>query len=342
MVEKTKVLIVDDSSVFRAVLKNRLSSSNFIEVVGTAPSAFVALEEIKHKRPDVISLDIEMPGLSGVEFLKQLIPVTPIPTVLVSSLNFGVFEALSVGAVDFVKKPDMTNDYSVDVFINELIASIKIAAMAQVQLPKEKPHNISNLITNTSPPKRIVIAIGASTGGTEATLEILKQLPSDYPGILVTQHMPRGFTKMYAERLNKLCQMEVKEAESGDKVTAGKILIAPGDAHMRLSKVRDEFTVRCYRGEKVSGHCPSVDVLFESVASVAGQNSVGIILTGMGRDGASGLLKMKKSGAFTIGQDKESSVVYGMPMVAYNIGAVVKQVALDEITQTLKNYINSL
>lgn len=187
-----------------------------------------------------------------------------------------------------------------------------------------------------------VIGIGASTGGTEATLQVLKNLPADTPGIVVTQHMPEGFTKMYADRLNRLCQMSVKEAQSGDIIERGQVLIAPGDLQMKVVRVGSRYSVSCYSGEKVSGHRPSVDVLFQSIADTAGPNSVGIIMTGMGRDGADGLLSMKKKGAFTIGQDAESCVVYGMPMVAYNIGAVVTQTSCANISNVLLKHLYSL
>ncbi len=325
MAKKIRVFIVDDSLLFRKVLIDNLSQNPNIEVVGYAVDAFDAERKIPLLKPDVVTLDVEMPMINGMEFVKKLLPKHPVPVILVSSLNLNVFEALSAGAVDFVRKPDMSSSNTASTFLNTLISKIFIASRA-VSL------NASNTI----------IAIGASTGGTEATLQVLKDLPADTPGIVVTQHMPEGFTKMYADRLNRLCSMNVKEAQSGDAIERGQVLIAPGDLQMKVVKMGSRYTVSCYPGEKVSGHRPSVDVLFQSIADTAGASSVGIIMTGMGRDGAEGLLNMKKKGAFTIGQDAESCVVYGMPMVAYNIGAVTRQVSCANIAGVLMKHLSSL
>lgn len=362
MMNKVKVLIIDDSIFFRKVLIDNLSKYSHIEIIGYAIDAYDAQNKIPRLKPDVVTCDIEMPGMNGIEFLKKLIPTNPIPVVLVSSLNLNVFEALSSGAVDFVRKPDMRFSSGVNSFIGELAAKIRIASRAKVRLPRgttpaavtaaqrtPAPSPLSGLRDSSKPmfsrsPRMnsMIIALGASTGGTEATLAVLKELPPDTPGILVVQHMPEGFTKMYAERLNRLCHMEVAEAKNGDKVARGKVLIAPGDLHMRLVKIGTGYTVSCLQGEKISGHRPSVDALFKSVASIAGANSIGIIMTGMGSDGANGLLEMKKAGAYTIGQDKESCVVYGMPMVAKNIGAVTIQSSCENIPNVLKNYLLKL
>lgn len=353
MRNKIKVFIVDDSILFRKTLIDNLSKNDNIEVVGYAVDAFDAQLKIPKLNPDVVTLDVEMPGMNGIDFLKQLIPKHSVPVVLVTSLSINVFEALSAGAVDFVRKPDMQMQSSVSYFLSDLVAKISIAANAKIK-PRVATQTVTAasvkgpVIKNTTAGRvnhslknsSTVIAIGASTGGTEATLNILKDLPADTPGIVVVQHMPPGFTKMYAERLNRLCQMEVIEAKNGDKVLQGRVLIAPGDAHMKVVKMGTSFTVSCYSGEKVSGHCPSVDVLFNSVAENVRSNAVGIIMTGMGRDGASGLLNMRKNGAYTIGQDKESCVVYGMPMVAYNIGAVTIQASCDNIASVLKRHLN--
>ena len=228
------------------------------------------------------------------------------------------------------------------------MSKIFIASRAKIKMPvKTAPSAIPIAALGGNKPFGLnayntVIAIGASTGGTEATLQVLKDLPADTPGIVVTQHMPEGFTKMYADRLNRLCHMKVKEAQSGDAIERGQVLIAPGDFQMKVVRVGNRYSVSCYSGEKVSGHRPSVDVLFQSVADTAGASSVGIIMTGMGRDGADGLLSMKKKGAFTIGQDAESCVVYGMPMVAYNIGAVTTQVSCPNISNVLLKHLYSL
>ncbi len=361
---KIKVLIIDDSLLFRNVLKQELSKDPHIDVVGMAVDPIDAEDKIKVLKPDIITLDVEMPRMNGITFLKKLMRENPIKVVLVSSLNISVFDALDAGAVDFVKKPDMSSKNELTNFYFELSGKIKIAHIAKLkikatesssagiglasstsasstaaQTTTEKTPTLTNLNLGFLSPQQ-VIAIGASTGGTEATLEILKKLPKEVPGILVTQHMPPGFTKMYADRLNKLCQMEVREAVNGDRLTAGLALVAPGDKQMRLVKDAKGYFVRCLGEEKVSGHCPSVDVLFESVSKVAGANAIGIILTGMGKDGADGLLKMRTSGAYTIGQDQASCVVYGMPKVAYDIGGVQIQSPITEIANILIKQLN--
>ncbi len=349
---KIKVLITDDSLLFRNVLKNELNKDNYIEVVGTAIDPIDAMEKIKILNPDILALDVEMPKMDGLTFIKKLMTEHPMKVVLVSSMNISVFDALHSGAVDFVKKPDMSSGNDLEMFFRELKTKIKIASIAKLvtytgqkkeYIPKESVktdntkqamHKLSKII------KSKIIAIGASTGGTEATLKILKALPAEVPGILVTQHMPPGFTKMYADRLNKICSINVREAQDGDRVENGLALIAPGDRQMRIAKDQKGYYVTCKPGDKVSGHCPSVDVLFDSVVKAAGKNAIGIILTGMGKDGAQGLLNMKKAGAYTIGQDEKSSVVYGMPMVAFNIGAVEVQSSIDNIADILLKYLN--
>lgn len=352
---KIKVFVVDDSIFFRQMLLNDLNSRNNLEVVGFAASAMEARTKIPAAKPDVITMDVEMPGMSGIDFLKELLPKYPIPVILVSSLNLSVFDALSAGAVDFVQKPNMSKDFSVKNFFTVLNSKIYIASRAKVKVntaaPRRAPgaaasavtgavlsSNLSQMVQNT-----MVIAIGASTGGTEATLEVLQRLPADMPGIVVTQHMPEGFTKMYAERLNRICKLEVKEAENGDRIRKGLVLIAPGGpCHMRVEKDLSGYYVSCQPGEKVNGHRPSVEVLFSSAAKKVGKNAVGIIMTGMGRDGASGLLEMRNAGAFTIGQDKESCVVYGMPMVAQEIGAVCIQASCTNIHNVLLGQLRKM
>ncbi|HBV69103.1 MAG TPA: chemotaxis response regulator protein-glutamate methylesterase [Clostridiales bacterium] len=312
------------------------------------------MDKIISLKPDILTLDIEMPKMDGLTFIKKLMVEHPMKVVLVSSMNISVFDALQSGAVDFVKKPDMSSSNDFQSFIRELKTKIKIASIAKLMtVKKEEPARIeesnapavqAKALTPLSKLLKIstkkIIAIGASTGGTEATLKIIKDLPKDMPGILVTQHMPPGFTKMYADRLNKICNMSVREATDGDRVEGGLVLIAPGDKQMKLMKDEKGYYVSCKPGEKVSGHCPSVDVLFNSVAETAGKNAVGIILTGMGKDGASGLMNMRKAGAYTIGQDEKSSVVYGMPMVAYNIGAVETQASIENIADLLLKHLN--
>lgn len=349
--KKIRVMVVDDSMLFRKVLMDRLPQYDYLEIIGYAVDAFDAKAKIPRLKPDVVTVDVEMPRMNGIEFVKQLLPNYPVPVVLVSSVNLNVFDALSAGAVDFVRKPDMAYQSSVDTFISELAGKISIASNAKVKVNRPSaampraaaPRPVIPPASFTSlKVKNTIIAIGASTGGTEATLTVLKNLPADTPGIVVVQHMPVGFTKMYAERLNRLCQMEVKEAQHGDKIQQGRVLIAPGDLQMKVVRMGSYFTVSCMQGEKVSGHRPSVDVLFNSVAENVKSNSVGIIMTGMGRDGASGLLNMRKNGAYTIGQDKDSCVVYGMPMVAYNIGAVAIQSSCENIAAVLRKHLSTI
>lgn len=334
---KTRVLIVDDSFLFRETMLKGLSQDANIEVVGTASDAYMARDEILSLKPDVMTLDVEMPRMDGVEFVKKLMPQYPLPIVMVSSATEKVFEALNAGAVDFVAKPsDSTNMSS---FLNELIIKVKIASTAKVGHMKHALGAIAAGADNKSSGLGDrLIAIGASTGGTEAILEVIKDLPDTLPGIVIVQHMPPVFTKMYADRLNNICNMEVREAKDGDEVKPGLALIAPGGFQMQVLKRPGGYKVKCFEAEKVNGHAPSVDVLFNSVADVAKGMALGVILTGMGSDGAKGLLKMRKNGAFTIGQDEKSAVVYGMPMVAYDIGAVEKQTSLDLISNEIIRY----
>ncbi|MCT4621634.1 MAG: chemotaxis response regulator protein-glutamate methylesterase [Marinisporobacter sp.] len=326
---KIRVLVVDDSIVFREVLSRGISSDLRIEVVATATDPFDARDKILEYKPDVMTCDVQMPKMNGIEFIKRLLPQYQLPVVVVSGVSDAVFDAMNVGAVDFVTKPDVKSPKSVENFIYELIETIKIAANAKVSPYKKKIAKKKKEKFETDSSK--IIAIGASTGGTNAIYTILKGLPSDIPGIVIVQHIPPVFSSMFAERLNNSISLSVKEATSGDYVEKGRVLIAPGDQHMRIKKVGDRYKVECFKKNKVNGHCPSVDVLFESVAKVAESHAIGVILTGMGYDGAKGLLMMKRKGARTIGQDEKSSVVYGMPKVAYRIGAVQKQADLENI-----------
>ncbi len=335
-----RVLIVDDSLFFRTALQNALLGDTGLEIIGTASNAKEAEQKIQELSPDVVTMDVEMPDMTGTQFLKKLIPVNPLPVILVSAINIGIFEALDAGAVDFVKKPESANGSDYAIFCNELSVKIKIAATAKVKrtVPAVGALPLPDLKRTNG--NEHIIAIGASTGGTEATLEILRQFPADIPGILIVQHMPVGFTKMYADRMNRICNFTVLEAQNGDRVKPGQALLAPGDKHMTLAKDYQGYYVKCTDGEKVSGHRPSVDVLFRSVAQTAGGSAIGVILTGMGRDGAQGLLEMRKSGAYTFGQDKASSVVYGMPMVAYDIGAVMKQAPCHALAGLIVQRLN--
>lgn len=337
--KKIRVLIVDDSIFFREAIIKGISKDPGIEVVGTAGDAYSARDKIIELTPDVMTCDVEMPKMSGVDFLKFLMPQYPMPVVMVSGLTSTLFDALNAGAVDFVTKPGTFEGMDMTAFINELIIKIKIASTAKVGHLKRELPNKTVEGTNTLVDNKRIIAIGASTGGTEATLEVLKNLPRELPGIVIVQHMPPVFTKMYADRLNNICKLEVKEAADGDPVIPGRAYIAPGGFQMQVVKSAGGYKIKCYQGDKVNGHCPSVDVLFESVASAAGENAAGVILTGMGGDGAKGLLSMRKKGAYTIGQDEASCVVYGMPMVAFDIGAVQKQLPVNKIGEELLKYL---
>lgn len=347
--KKIRVFVVDDSMLFRKLLTDQLSKYPEIEIAGSAVDAFDAMKQIPSIRPDVVTLDVEMPKMTGIEFVKQLMPKYPVPVILVSSLNLSVFDALSAGAVDFVRKPDMDKN-KVASFINSLMIKIRIASVAKVHVPAAAPmqaaaavqQNMPIRLTNRSlKMNSFIIAIGASTGGTEATLSVLRELPEDTPGIVVTQHMPEGFTKMYAERLNRICKMQVREAKDGDMIERGLVLIAPGNFQMRVARAGMRHLVRCTKEAKVSGHMPSVDVLFSSMADNVIEG-MGVILTGMGQDGAKGLLRMRQKGMYTLGQSRESCVVYGMPMEAKKLGAVQAEMACERMPGAIVNYLNGI
>lgn len=346
--KKVRVLVVDDSILFRKTLEKELGADPRIEVIATATDPFDAMKKIESLNPDVVTLDVEMPKLNGIDFLKKLIPTHPIPVVVVSSAPVSALDALDAGAVDYVRKPNVKSPADLKSFITDLSIKVKIASVAHVRRnrtpaaqPAAAPQRLTTALLSSQLNDNMVIAIGASTGGTEAILAVVRDLPATTPGIVIVQHMPPVFTNMYAQRLDKICHMRVKEAANNDRVEKGRILIAAGEYHMRLAKDARGYYVKCEQSARVNGHCPSVDVLFDSVAEVAKQNTVGVILTGMGADGAKGLLRMRKAGAYTIGQDKESCVVYGMPMVAYNIGGVAKQLPLDKITGEIIRYLNT-
>ena len=343
---KIRVMVVDDSMVARSLIIKGLSAHPRLEVVGYAINTLDAKNKIPQYKPDVITMDVEMPGQSGIDFLKEYLPTHPIPVILVSSLNLKVFDALAVGAVDLVRKPD--DHPSPEAFLAGLAQKVIMDATARPRTAAVAPQggavNVGAAPILGSSPNldRVIIGLGASTGGTEATLAVMKRLPADIPPMVIVQHMPPGFTKMYAERLNRLCAMEVREAQSGDELHRGLALIAPADLQCRVVRIGTRYTVNCTPGEKVSGHRPSVDAMFYSMAETVTCKMVGIIMTGMGQDGAHGLLEMRKKGAYTIGQDKESSVVYGMPGVAQNIGAVMIQASCDNVSNVLLRHLKTL
>lgn len=338
-----RVLVVEDSLVFRELMVRNLSKDSAIQIVAAVRDAFEARDAILEYKPDVMTLDLEMPRMSGIEFLKMLMPQYPLPVVVVSSASDKVFEALNAGAVEFVEKPSGADRAQVEAFIkNELPIKIKIASIARIGNIKKPPmpkQRQSISVDN----KELIVAIGASTGGTEAIASVIKEFGTDIPGVVIVQHMPAGFTEMYAKRLNDQCRVHVKEARTGDVVLPGQVLLAPGgDAHMQIVRVNGNYQVICKKAPKVNGHCPSVDVLFDSVAEVAGSRALGIILTGMGGDGAKGMLKMRNAGARTIGQDESTCVVYGMPKVAYELGAVEYQEKLADIAKRTYSILNEM
>ena len=337
MPEKIKVLVVDDSKFFRTAIINGLRIAQDIEVVGEAYDPYEARDLIENYEPDVITLDIEMPYMNGVDFLKILTPQWKAPVIVISSHSQASYAALKAGASAYYQKPASPNE--LDKFTAGLINQIRTLA--------RKSPNARKFLTPVNAgfnPDKFngIVAIGASAGGTQTTAAILKTLPYNFPGIIIVQHMPQEFTRSYADNLDKDCKISVKEAEDGDVIKQGLCLIAPGgDRHCEVVKRYRQFCVRLRYGPKVSGHCPSVDVMFQSVAANApGQEAVGVILTGMGSDGAQGLLKMRQSGSYTIGQDEKTSIVYGMPKAAYDAGAVARQASLENIPSLLMKYVD--
>lgn len=396
--ERIKLLVVDDSILFREVLTRYIKQDDMIDIVGKAGDAYSARDMIIQYEPDVMTLDLEMPRMDGVHFLEKLLPQYYIPTIVVSSSETRRAACKSAGAVEFLTKPAARTNNDMAAFAAELCKAVRrayksnhpnakidinkvpiavtptktestvstntgrlgniaeIAAKAEKTV-QQRAQGITNQGTNSSyanntenpnPPsgkhakiKRndAIIALGASTGGTEALEQVIRTFPINTPPVIIVQHMPAGFTKLYAERLNRSCKMEVKEAVDGERLRHGLIVVGAGEHHLRLCKDAKGWYISSKPGEKVSGHCPSVDVMFNSVAEVAGPLAIGAILTGMGRDGADGLLKMRKAGAFTVGQDKATSVVYGMPMEAFNCGAVEVQAPLYKIADIILDMI---
>jgi two-component system, chemotaxis family, protein-glutamate methylesterase/glutaminase len=341
---RIRVLIVDDSALMRQLLQDILSSDRGIEVVGLAADPYVARDKIRALNPDVLTLDVEMPRMDGLSFLEKLMRAHPMPVLMVSSLTERGCEttlrALELGAIDFVTKPKVDVAAGTVDLAGEIIRKVKIAAAAKVRPSSPIPAGSAPRPAITAPRALFksthkVIAVGASTGGTEALREFLVPLPPDTPGIVIVQHMPETFTRSFAERLDGLCQMRVKEAEDGDHILPGHVLIAPGNFHMKVIRSGATYSVCVVMGEPVNRHRPSVDVLFDSCAEYLGSNAVGVIMTGMGGDGARGLLAMRNAGAATVAQDEASCVVFGMPREAIALGAAEEIVALDRMPQAV-------
>lgn len=349
---KIRVLTVDDSALMRQVLAMLLAKDPQIEVVGSAPDPYIAREKIKALNPDVLTLDVEMPKMDGLTFLEKLMRGHPMPVVMVSSLTEAgcqtTMRALELGAVDFITKPKIDLREGMEEIAQDLITKVKAASVARIKgqnggcrvdqkaSPSPLPSPPSTAMIKTTD---TIIAIGSSTGGTEAVREILERLPPHVPPIMITQHMPERFTKTWADRLNRLCRIAVKEAQDGDSVLRGHALIAPGNYHMTLVRSGTRYRVQINQDLPVNRHRPSVDVMFASVARQAGGNAIGIILTGMGGDGAKEMLTMKQTGALTIAQDEASCVVFGMPKEAIKAGAVDKVLPLDAIAGAILAYI---
>lgn len=348
-----RVLIVDDSATARTVLKDVLSKDSEIEVIGTAPDAYVARDKIIQLKPDVVCLDVEMPRMDGISFLRKLMKHFPVPVLMVSSLTQDgaqvTLDALEAGAIDYVAKPHSYIYDGIDDIEKELITKVKMVASsnlsARILARKERSATMPSTQNTTSyalaETTNKLLAIGASTGGTVALAELISKFPKNMPGTIIVQHMPGGFTKSFAERLNSISEVEVKEAEDGDIIGRGMVLIAPGDLHAVVRRDGGNYRVKLGTGKKVSGHRPSVDVMFNSVAMHVGKNAVGVILTGMGSDGAKGMLAMKQQGAINIAQDEKSCVVWGMPKVAYEVGATDYVEPLEKIVEKIVKLLNA-
>lgn len=346
---KIKVLIVDDSALIRSVMSEIIGGQPDMEVVGVAPDPIVARDLIKLTNPDVLTLDVEMPKMDGLDFLEKLMRLRPMPVVMVSSLTERGSEitmrALELGAVDFVTKPKLSIQSGMRDYADMIADKIRAASKARI---KSRPIQVAGgtkasgqlpSIRNPLTSSEKLIIIGASTGGTEAIREFLMQMPSDCPGILIAQHMPEGFTRSFARRLDSLCKISVNEAAGGERVLPGHAYIAPGHSHLLLARSGANYVTQLDQGELVNRHRPSVDVLFRSAASAAGKNAVGVILTGMGKDGAAGMLEMRNAGAYNFAQDEASCVVFGMPREAIALGATHEVGPLNALPGMVLGYL---
>lgn len=348
--KRIKVLIIDDSALIRKVLTGILNSSKNIEVVGTAPDPYIAREKIKQLNPDVLTLDVEMPKMDGISFLSNVMRLRPMPVVMISSLTEKgadiTLQALELGAIDFISKPKLDLENGLKAYSEEIIEKIQIAAIANVRYRVLSDKKISEklsadaILSLKSPRKHFkttdkIIAIGASTGGTEAIKEILMSLPVNCPGVVITQHIPESFSGPFAERMNRCSPLTVFEATDGQQILPGHVYIAPGNQHMVVERSGARYIVKLNDGPPVNRHRPSVDVMFRSISQNVGPNAIGVLLTGMGTDGALGLKEIHDAGAHTIIQDEKSSVVWGMPGEAYKLGAADKVRPLEDIPRQI-------
>jgi len=362
--QKIKVLIVDDSAMVRQLLTEILSSDPAIEVVGTAQDAYMAREKIKRLNPDVLTLDVEMPKMDGIQFLRNLMRLRPMPVVMCSTLTEKgadvTLDALSLGAIDFVTKPKVDLAYKLEEYAQEITSKVKAAARAHVRpladdraIPRAMPATMTvieklsadAILPRAAGPSHFrttdqIIAIGASTGGTEAIRDVLERLPPDAPGVVITQHIPKAFSGPFAARMNACSPLTVCEARDGQQILPGHVFIAPGDMHLLVVRDGAQYRCRLNDGPPVQRHKPSVDVLFRSVAQNAGRNAIGVMLTGMGRDGAEGMKEMRDAGAACIAQDEATSVVWGMPGAAYEVGAVESLHPLTAIAAKIMSLAN--
>lgn len=350
---KIKVLIIDDSALIRSILKEIINSQKDMEAVGAAPDPIVAREMIKSLNPDVLTLDVEMPKMDGLDFLEKLMRLRPMPVVMISSLTEKssdiTLRALELGAVDFVTKPKMDINSGMQEYSQDITDKIRTAAKAKVRrsaslsvAPSNSADAVLPSLSNRIATTEKIIIVGASTGGTEAIKEFLIRMPSDCPGILVTQHMPEAFTKSFAQRLDSLCKISVKEAEHNERVLPGHAYIAPGHSHLLLKRSGANYVTELSQAAPVNRHRPAVDVLFRSAANFAGANAIGVILTGMGKDGAVGMREMKDAGSYNFAQDEASCVVYGMPKEAVLAGGVDESVPLLDMTRKVLAHLATL
>ncbi|EJL84200.1 chemotaxis response regulator containing a CheY-like receiver domain and a methylesterase domain [Herbaspirillum sp. CF444] len=348
---KIKVLIVDDSALIRSVMKEIIGSQPDMEVVGVAPDPIIARDLIKQTNPDVLTLDVEMPRMDGLDFLEKLMRLRPMPVVMVSSLTERGSEitlrALELGAVDFVTKPKISIQSGMQEYTDMIADKIRAASKASIR-PRAISHPDANKAAGGEPLPQMrnpllssekLIIIGASTGGTEAIKEFLIRMPSDCPGILITQHMPEGFTRSFAQRLDNLCKISVKEAAGNERILPGHAYIAPGHSHLKLVRSGANYMTQLDQGPPVNRHRPSVDVLFNSAAACAGKNALGVILTGMGKDGALGMLEMRNAGAYNFAQDEASCVVFGMPREAIAVGGAHEVLSLQAMPGRVMSYL---